>query len=161
MRSAGTARPWCSCTVTTTPRATCSNYAELIHDRYNVVLFDLRNHGRSQAMHTAMGVREQDDVSAVLDWLAREKAPQRVGLSGLSMGGVTALNVAAGDGRVAAVAVDSTHATIGNTIEARLRNQRYPLTLPGYWAVILGTWVRTGAWIPSADAVDAVEDLGD
>ncbi len=135
--------------------------AEILHDRYNLVLLDLRNHGQSTGTHTTVGVREQEDVRAILDWLEREKDPERIGLFGSSMGGATVVNVARDDPRVDAVALDSTHASLRNTVEARLRNQSYPLTLPGYWAVVVATWVRTGVWVPSADPLEAVDELGE
>lgn len=136
-------------------------YAEVLHERYNLVLFDQRNHGKSTGTHTTMGVREQQELRAILDWLEREKGPDRIGLFGISMGGVTAANVADDDGRVDALALDSTHASLANTIETRLRQQGYPLTLPGYLVVVAGTWLRTGEFVHVADPADAVDDLGD
>ena len=136
------------------------SYARVVHDRYNVVLFDLRNHGRSSGTETTLGVREQGDVRAILDWLEREKRPDGVALFGISMGGSTAANVADDDPRVDALVLDSTHATLANTIETRMRGQGYPLTLPGYWAIVVGSWVRTGVLVNAADAANAVDDLG-
>jgi pimeloyl-ACP methyl ester carboxylesterase len=135
-------------------------YARLLHDEYNLVLFDLRNHGKSSGDVTTMGVREQRDVRAVLNWLERAKAPSQVALFGNSLGGATAAQVADDDPRVVALALDSTHALIENTIQSRLRNAGHPIALPGFWSVWLGSFVRTGENIASADAVDAVDDLG-
>lgn len=135
-------------------------YARVVHDRYNLVLFDLRNHGRSSGTETTLGVREQDDVRAILEWLEREKAPDRVALFGISMGGATAANVADDDPRIDALVLDSTHATLTNTIETRLQGQGYPLTVPGYWAIVVGSWLRTGVLVHAADPVNAVDDLG-
>ena len=135
-------------------------YAELLHRRFHLVAFDLRNHGRSTGTHTTMGVREQQDLREILDWLESHKGPDEVGLLGISMGGMVALNVADDDERVDAIAIDSTHATLVGTVEVRLRNAGHPITRPGYWAVWLGTWLRTGVAIDSADALRAVDDLG-
>ena len=55
--------------------------------------------------------------------------------------------------------IESTHATMANAIQARLEQAGYPLSLPGSWAVLLGTLVRTGQDVSSADAVQAIARL--
>ena len=52
--------------------------AAVLHDAYNLVIVDLRNHGQSEATATTQGVREADDVRAVLDWLESSKGPDRI-----------------------------------------------------------------------------------
>jgi pimeloyl-ACP methyl ester carboxylesterase len=136
-------------------------YAPLLHDRHHLLLLDLRNHGRSTGTHTTMGAREAADVQAMLDWLAAEKGVRRVVLFGSSMGGVAAANVADDDRRVIALVLDSTHARLQNTIESRLRNAGHPIAGPGWIAVWIGAWIRTGENVAAADAVDAVGRLGD
>ncbi len=135
--------------------------AALLHDRYNLVLLDLRNHGQSEAAPTTQGVREADDVEAVVDWLESAKAPEQIAMVGVSMGGVTALNEADDDLRIDAVVIESTHATMGNATQARLDVAGYPLSLPGSWAILLGTLIRTGEDVSSADAVQAITRLDD
>jgi pimeloyl-ACP methyl ester carboxylesterase len=135
--------------------------AAVLHDRYNLLILDLRNHGQSEAAPTTQGLRETSDVEAAVDWLESTKAPEQIALLGVSMGGVTALNTADGDERIDAVIIESTHATMANAIQARLEQAGYPLSLPGSWAVLLGTLARTGLDISSADAVQAIERLDD
>ncbi len=133
--------------------------AALLHDRYNLVLVDLRNHGQSEDAATTQGVREARDVEAVVDWLQAEKGPERIALLGVSMGGATVLNEADRDERIDAVVVESTHATIANAAQARLEMAGYPLALPASWAVLLGTLARTGQDVSSADPVQAIARL--
>ena len=135
--------------------------AAVLHDRYNLLILDLRNHGQSEAAPTTQGVREASDVEAFVDWLETTKAPDQIALLGVSMGGVTALNEADSDDRIDAVILESTHATMANVIQARLEGAGYPLSLPGSWAVLLGTLARTGLDISSADAVQAIARLDD
>jgi pimeloyl-ACP methyl ester carboxylesterase len=135
--------------------------AAVLHDAYNLVLFDLRNHGQSEAALTTQGVREAGDLRAVVDWLETTKAPEQIALLGVSMGGATALNEADDDDRVDAVIIESTHATLANAAQARLDRSGYPLSLPGSWAILLGTLVRTGEDVSAADPVQAVERLDD
>ena len=47
--------------------------AEVLHDRYNLVLFDFRNHGQSTGTQTTQGVLEASDLKAVIGWLERAK----------------------------------------------------------------------------------------
>ena len=131
-------------------------WADLLHADYNLVLFDFRNHGQSSGRRTTMGVREAEDLRAVLDWLEEEKRPASIGVLGVSMGGAAAINEAASDPRVDAVILDSTHATLANALQARLDRDGYPLSLPGAWSILLGGLLRTGEDMSSADPVQAI-----
>jgi pimeloyl-ACP methyl ester carboxylesterase len=130
-----------------------------LHDTYNLVIFDLRNHGQSEAAPTTQGVREAGDLKAVIDWLQATKGPDQIALLGVSMGGATVLNEADSDERIDAVIVESTHATLANATQARLDNSGYPLSMPGSWAILLGTLIRTGEDVSSADPVQAIARL--
>lgn len=133
--------------------------AAMLHDAYNLVLFDFRNHGQSADAATTQGVREARDLRAVLDWLEASKAPSSVAVLGVSMGGATALLEAAGDPRVAALVIESTHATLANAVQARLERSGYPLAMPGSWAVLLGTLLRTGEDASTADPAQAIASI--
>lgn len=130
--------------------------AALLHADYNLVLFDFRNHGQSSGEVTTMGVREERDLRAVVDWLDESKKPTSVAVLGVSMGGAAAINEAAADTRVDAVILDSTHATLANALQARLERDGYPLSLPGAWAILLGGLLRTGEDMSAADPVQAI-----
>ena len=133
--------------------------AAALHDTYNLVIFDFRNHGQSQAAPTTQGVRESGDLLAVVDWLEAAKGPEQIALLGVSMGGATVLNEADDDDRIDAVIVESTHATLANAAQARLDRSGYPLSMPGSWAILLGTLIRTGEDVSSADPVQAIARL--
>jgi pimeloyl-ACP methyl ester carboxylesterase len=133
--------------------------AALLHPTYNLVLIDLRNHGQSGSAPTTQGVREADDLEAALDWLESEKGPDRIALLGVSMGGATSLRVAARDERVDALIVESTHATLASAVQARLERAGYPLSVPGSWATLLGSLLRTGEDVTVADPVASIARL--
>ena len=137
------------------------SWAEPLHAAYNLVLFDFRNHGQSSGESTTLGVREVLDLQAVLDWLERTKAPTSVAVLGVSMGGVAAIDEAANDDRVAAVIVDSTHATLVSSLEAQLKSRGLPLALPGAWSILLGGLLRTGEDLSLADPVQSIGAIGD
>jgi pimeloyl-ACP methyl ester carboxylesterase len=130
--------------------------AAVLHDRYNLVLFDLRNHGQSGDAMTTQGVAEQSDLRAVIDWLVDTKQPDQIAVLGVSMGGATAINEADDDDRIDAVILESTHATLANAAERRLARAGYPLSLPASWAILLGGLVRTGLDMSAVDPVQAV-----
>lgn len=133
--------------------------AAMLHDSYNLVLFDFRNHGQSGETATTQGVREARDLHAVLDWLESSKGPTEVAVLGVSMGGASALLEAAADPRVDALVIESTHATLANAVQARLERSGYPLAMPGSWAVLLGTLLRTGEDASTADPAQAIASL--
>lgn len=133
--------------------------AGILHDAYNLLLFDLRNHGQSAESATTQGVREASDLRAMIDWLEREKAPEAIAVLGVSMGGATALAEADQDPRIDAVIAESVHATLANAAQARLDRSSYPLSMPGSWAILLGALIRTGEDVSAVDPVQTVEHL--
>ena len=137
------------------------DWAGALHDDYNLVLFDFRNHGQSGAAATTAGVDEQGDLRSVVDWLVSAKGPDAIALLGVGMGGAAAANEAAGDDRIDALILDSTHATLANALQARLERAGYPASLPAAWSILLGGLLRTGEDMSAVDPVQAVERYGD
>lgn len=133
--------------------------AEVLHADYNLVLLDFRNHGQSGQASTTQGVREADDLRAVVDWLTETKAPDRIALFGVSMGGASSLRQAARDERIDALVIESTHATLATAAQARLDRAGYPLSVAGSWAILLGSLLRTGEDITVADPIASVARL--
>jgi uncharacterized protein len=135
--------------------------AIFLHDRWNLVLFDLRNSGQSGGELTTQGIDEQRDLEAILDWLNRTKHPEHLAVFGQSMGGQTSVNVVARDQRVDALILDSTHDRLASAMVARVRNAGYPFGEVGYLAIALGSWMRTGVNVLGADPVEAIDELRD
>ena len=133
--------------------------AEILHDRYNLLLLDPRNQGQSGEAQTTQGVREAGDLRAALEWLEAAKGPDDVAVLGVSMGGAAALAAAAADDRIDAIIVESTHATLANAVRARLEVAGYPLSVPGSWAILLGALVRTGEDVSSIDPLATIGRL--
>ncbi len=75
------------------------------------------------------------------------------------MGGATALAEADSDPRVDALVIESTHASLAHAAEARLGTSGYPLALPGSWAILLGTLVRTGVDVSVVDPEQTIRRL--
>jgi len=136
-------------------------YAAPLHDRFNLVLVDLRDNGRSSPTDVTMGVREQTDLEAMIDWLDATRHPSWIGAVGNSMGGATVLAAAARDERIRAVVLESTHASLitsgGNIAE----NQHgYPAQPTGLAIAIGASW-RIGDDVTAVDPVKTITRLGD
>jgi pimeloyl-ACP methyl ester carboxylesterase len=136
-------------------------YAPPLHDRFNLLLVDLRNGGRSGKTLTTFGYREALDVRAMVDWLERTKHPAWIGAMGNSMGAATVLNEAVGDQRIRAVILDSMHGSVTTTLGDGLEAEQH---LPGYptaWAMVAATSMRIGADLTTIDPVRNVTRMGD
>jgi pimeloyl-ACP methyl ester carboxylesterase len=136
-------------------------YAKPLHERFNLVLLDLRDNGRSGIADVTMGIRESGDLEAMIDWLDRAKHPTWIGAVGNSMGGATVLAAAADDQRIRAVLLESTHARLivsgGNIIE----NEHGFPAQPSGWATIVFTSLRLGLDVTSIDPERTIRLLGD
>jgi pimeloyl-ACP methyl ester carboxylesterase len=137
-------------------KSTMLGHAAVLHDDYNVVIFDFRNHGQSGGSQTTGGVAEQADLRAVVDWIDAKKEPEQIAVLGSSMGGAASLNEAVSDQNVDALILDSTHATLASALQARLESGGFPLSLPGSWSILLGSLLRTGQDISAADPVQHI-----
>jgi len=135
--------------------------AAMLHQQYNLLLFDFRNHGQSEVAPTTQGVREAADLRAMVDWLEANRGPQEIALLGVSMGGASVLAEADRDDRIDAVIVESTHATLAEAAQARLDEKGYPLSLPASWAILLASLIRTGEDVSAVDPVLSVTRLDD
>ena len=136
------------------------SYGEGLHETFNLVVFDMRNVGRSTGDKTTAGVLEQKDLRAIIDWLERTKHPARIGVLGNSLGAATALAEARSDPRVLALALDSMHTRLRYQVEARVTHGGYPSYFGTTWAIRFGVWLRTGVDIFSIDAEDTLAGFG-
>lgn len=81
--------------------------ATLSRAGYGVLLFDLRAHGQSGGRPFSRGERGVDDVLAAVAWLSRRRDVQaRVGVLGISVGGMLAIQAAARNVFIRAVVAD-------------------------------------------------------
>ena len=91
-------------------RAELLPHADFLHRAgFGVLMFDYRHRGESDGDAITMAVREQDDLHGAIDTLAArpEVDGGRIGVLGMSMGGVVAILVAAEAERVRALWVEA------------------------------------------------------
>jgi pimeloyl-ACP methyl ester carboxylesterase len=136
-------------------------YAPFFHERFNLVLVDLRNQGRSGGDATTWGVNERQDITAMVDWLEREKNPAWIGAMGNSMGAATVTAAAAADPRIKALVLDSMHASVTTSFGDGIASER---NMPGYptaWTMVWLSSLRSGVDLASADPQGTIAQLGD
>lgn len=128
---------------------------------YNVLLVDFRASGGSGGDETTFGAREQLDVLGALDYLhARGDVDmRRVGLQGLSMGGVVAVLVAAADRRVAAVVAEAPFSDFHAVVEHSYAGRPAPLRWAQTAATVQVLNQRLGIKVADISAVRAAGEL--
>lgn len=140
-------------------KSTMLGLGEHLRDEgYDAVLVDLRGHGCSGGRFLTYGVRDGEDLSAVLDAI-EPRGP--VGVYGPSYGGAAGLSLAARDDRVRAVVVVSTFSSLRDVVPDYLRFYGGALEglVPGAFidSVIAEGSDWAGVDLAAADSVSAVE----
>lgn len=88
---------------------------------FDVLLFDFRGHGESDASRLTLGIRERADLRAVLDWARREGyAEDRIGWLGYSMGAATLLLEAADNPAIRVAVLDSPFGDLPRVLDSQL-----------------------------------------
>ena len=105
----------------------------LVNNGFNVLLFDLRNHGDSDKDNgrTSIGNKEFQDVLGAWDYLIKVKGytPNRIGVYAISLGAGTSLTAFAQEPRVAALFVDSPFANLEEIAKTELAQNHFPTFL--------------------------------
>lgn len=128
---------------------------------YSVLLLDFRAHGASEGRFCTFGDRETEDVAAALAYLQarRDIDMDRVGVMGLSLGGITALLAAARLPGVRAVMAEAAFADLLRNLGLAFRRYTgvpaFPFAnLTAYWGQLL-----TGARLSHIRPVEVVSAI--
>lgn len=99
---------------------------------YNVFLYDSRHHGESEGKYCTYGFYEKHDVSTAIDYLQQREDLNvgKIGLFGTSMGAAVAIQAAALDFRISAVAAE---ASFTNLRSIAVDYQRRLIKLPWHF----------------------------
>ncbi|MGB4268138.1 MAG: alpha/beta hydrolase [Spirochaetota bacterium] len=123
---------------------------------YNLLLFDLRNHGKSDKAKTGMGYYEKNDVIAAVDFLL-SKGYKNIGVFGVSMGASTAIQAMAIDKRILAGVFEAAFANLGDLL-AEIAKRDFGLPrFPIINAVMCVYSMRLGA---DANAINPEDFIG-
>jgi alpha-beta hydrolase superfamily lysophospholipase len=112
----------------------------------NVLLFDLRAHGRSAGQATTFGYLERRDVQGAVSFLKQEKGMRRVALVGFSLGGMVAILSAPVCPQVDAVVEDGAPARLRSALKVWGLEHHLPAWFAAAMArlAILGASLRLG-----------------
>lgn len=120
-------------------KANLLEWAEFLHQDFNLFFLDFRYFGDSEGKLTTIGHHEQKDLKAALDYLEKRNF-KKIGAMGFSLGGAVAILTAAKDNRIEAIVSDSAFANLdlmANEFYKPLWILKYPLTLlTKIWAQI-------------------------
>lgn len=134
-------------------------WAEPLWSRgFTILMFDFRALGKSGGNRCTAGYRETEDLSGAVDYLMTRPDTQilPLGVFGFSMGGATAILVAADDPRILSVATHGAYATLESAITQRCK-KHFSFMAP----IVEWMTVRVGrklGWFPvSPSEVNPVE----
>lgn len=98
---------------------------------FNILLIDLRHHGRSGGLNITFGFKEKQDMKAWVTWALAQLGPGgKVGMLGESLGAAVALQHAAIDRRPAFVIADCPYSDLKRLVTYHLKNQYHLPAMP-------------------------------
>jgi alpha-beta hydrolase superfamily lysophospholipase len=124
----------------------------------NVLLFDFRGCGTSDAAPLSLAHRELADARAAVAYVRRRMPDARIGLIGFSMGAAVAILTAISDPEITGVVSDSSFAGISEVVEAAYRRHGLPARILVPIADALNRW-RHGYTFSSVRPVDVISRL--
>ena len=128
---------------------------------FNVLMFDLRAHGRSQGCISTFGYLERHDVQGAIQFLKEEKGIKRMALVGFSLGGIVAILSAPRCPEVVAVVEDGAPARLKSALTVWGIEHHLPFwaakSLP--WMAILGASLRVGVHLFRYEPVRWIEKI--
>jgi uncharacterized protein len=135
-------------------------YVELFRSMgFNVLLFDLRNHGSSGGKNTTFGYYEKYDLRSVVEWAFMRTGPGGlVGTMGESLGGAIAIQHAAIDSRVAFCISASSFSDFRQLLIYRFK---YEYKLPVFPFLQLANFMTAMLSGMSFDLVSPLRDIGE
>jgi fermentation-respiration switch protein FrsA (DUF1100 family) len=123
-------------------------------------MFDYRGHGRSEGHEVSMGVMEQTDLRAAVEF-ADSLGAKRIGALGFSMGGAVALSTAADCPDIHAVCSDGGFVRLTTVVTHGLRERGVPdaLSKPLAAMLIFMAGLRLGIDLTHVDPIRWIDKV--
>lgn len=105
-------------------------YRYMAEHGYDVLVIDVRGHGKSEGVWLSMGEKEKDDLLLWIDYIRTMDEDAKIVLHGVSMGGATVM-LAAGEnpGNVVAAIEDSGYSSVYDEFKYLLESHHIPAKL--------------------------------
>jgi uncharacterized protein len=127
----------------------------------NVLIYDLRNHGRNRRLNTTFGFHEQHDLRQMVDWAFNRLGPGgKVGTLGESMGAAITLMEAKSDPRLSFAMADCPFSDLLDLLAYR-RDVEVPW-MPSWPFMPLASWFcqrLTGMQFEDISPIRGIEEL--
>ena len=135
--------------------------AYLLERRFNVLLFDFRAHGDSGGRACSLGLKEQDDIIAAIDYAVSraDVDAQRIGLYGFSLGGSVGILAAAADARIKALVADSPFSSLEKMSAGVLKTSYFLPPFPFLDLAGLFYRVLFGGWMDDVAPIKAIQGI--
>ena len=112
---------------------------ELFNNNYNVLMFDMRGHGESEAKHVSAGLYEKYDLLGAIDY-AKRRGMKKIGVIGFSLGAATSLMTLSETNEIIAVVADSGYADLTDVIKSEFGKRS---NLPRFFIPVILFLART------------------
>lgn len=99
---------------------------------FNILLVDLRGHGKSEGKYITMGIKDCQDVAEWCRYIARKERAKSIGLFGISMGAATVMMVSGLDTvrEVKYIIEDCGYTSVWDELKYQLNNLLHLPTFP-------------------------------
>ena len=136
-----------------------SDFAKQFNERgYNVLIPDLRGHGKSEGDYIGMGWDDKEDILSWINYIIEKDSNAKIVLHGVSMGGGTVMMTSGEElpSNVQAIIEDCGYTSAWDEFSYQLDTLfGYP-EFPILNMASLVTRVRAGYWLGDASAIDQV-----
>jgi fermentation-respiration switch protein FrsA (DUF1100 family) len=130
----------------------------MLHDHYNLFVYDQRYCGQSEGPYTTLGYLEDKDAAIAIQQL-RDRGNTSIGLMGESMGAAVAIDTGAQVPDVKAVWADCAFDSLYDAVEPRAKARKYPLAPLVAQSVNKTVALRSHCAVEQADPVRWVAKL--
>jgi fermentation-respiration switch protein FrsA (DUF1100 family) len=125
---------------------------------FNVVLFDFRAHGESEGRSCSLGLKEQMDIAASVDYIiSREDLKNKsIGLYGFSLGGAAGILTASKDQRIKAIAADTPFSSLKRISEDVIKRTYHLPSFPFIHLADIFYRLSFNGWIRQVSPADVI-----
>ena len=126
---------------------------------YNILIPDLRAHGKSEGDYIGMGWDDRKDIISWIDFIIKEDPNAQIVLHGVSMGASTVLMASGEDlpSNVKSIVADCGYTSVWDQFSYQLKELFNLDAFPFMHVSSIVTKIRAGYWLNEASAIEQVE----